>query len=129
PSISWYDGSAFARQGIVVVSLAYRLGRFGFFAHPALLAAHEGPVGNFGYMDQIAALQWVQTNIAAFSGDPQQVTLMGQSAGGASVLHLLTSPAVEGLFQRAVIMSGSGRSALVARAITGGTPGNPSADQ
>lgn len=129
PSISWYDGSAFARQGIVVVSLAYRLGRFGFFAHPALLAAHEGPVGNFGYMDQIAALQWVQTNIAAFSGDPQQVTLMGQSAGGASVLHLLTSPAVEGLFQRVVIMSGSGRRALVAHAITGGTPGSPSADQ
>nr|HMN29434.1 carboxylesterase family protein [Caldilineaceae bacterium] len=103
-SIPWYDGSAFARQGMVVISLNYRLGRLGFFAHPALLAAQEGPVGNFGFMDQIAALQWVQRNAAAFGGDPQQVTLVGQSAGGASVLALLTSPVTTGLFQQVVVL-------------------------
>lgn len=128
-SIPYYDGSAFARQGMVVVSFNYRLGRFGFFAHPALLAAQEGPVGNFGYMDQIAALQWVQTNIRAFGGDPQQVTLVGESAGGASVLTLLTSPAARGLFQRVMIMSGGGREALISRPMTGGSAEQPSADQ
>lgn len=128
-SIPYYDGSAFARQGIAVVSFNYRLGRFGFFAHPALLAAQEGPVGNFGYMDQIAALQWVQTNIGAFGGDPQQVTLVGESAGGASVLTLLTSPLTKGLFQRVMIMSGGGREALISRPMTGGGAQHPSADQ
>ncbi len=128
-SIPYYDGSAFARQGMVVVSFNYRLGRFGFFAHPALLAAKEGPVGNFGYMDQIAALKWVQTNIAAFGGDPEQVTLVGESAGGASVLTLLTSPVTKGLFHRAMIMSGGGRQALITRQMTGGTAERPSADQ
>ncbi|MFN8490245.1 MAG: carboxylesterase family protein [Caldilineaceae bacterium] len=128
-SIPYYDGSAFARQGIVVVSFNYRLGRFGFFAHPALLAAKEGQVGNFGYMDQIAALKWVQTNIGAFGGDPQQVTLVGESAGGASVLTLLTSPVTKGLFHRVMIMSGGGRQALITRQMTGGTAERPSADQ
>jgi para-nitrobenzyl esterase len=74
------EGSAFARQGMVVVSINYRLGRFGFFAHPALIAANEGPVGNFGYMDQIAALRSVQDNIAAFGGDPGKVTLESAAA-------------------------------------------------
>ncbi|MCE7988551.1 MAG: hypothetical protein DYG89_45920 [Caldilinea sp. CFX5] len=128
-SIPYYDGSAFARQGIVVVTFNYRLGRFGFFAHPALLAAQEGPVGNFGYMDQIAALQWIQSNIAAFGGDPARVTLMGESAGGASVLTLLTSPMTKGLFHQAMIMSGGGRQALITRQMTGGTAEQPSADQ
>lgn len=91
-SILWYDGTAFAQQGIVVVSFNYRLGRLGFFAHPALLAANEGLVGNFGLMDQIAALRGVERNIAAFGGDPNAVTVVGESAGGASVLSLLTSP-------------------------------------
>jgi para-nitrobenzyl esterase len=127
-SIAYYDGSAFARKGIVVVSFNYRLGRLGFFAHPALLAAGEGPVGNFGFMDQIAALRWVQANIGAFGGDPQQVTLVGESAGGASVLTLLTSPAAAGLFQRAMIMSGGGREALLSRRMTGGSLFHPSAD-
>jgi para-nitrobenzyl esterase len=122
------DGSGLARQGMVVVSINYRLGRFGFFAHPALLAAHEGPVGNFGYMDQIAALRWVRDNIAAFGGDPGKVTLVGESAGGASVLHLLTSPAAKGLFHRAIVMSGGGRRAVAERAMTGGTAETPSAD-
>jgi para-nitrobenzyl esterase len=122
------DGSALARQGMVVVTINYRLGRFGFFAHPALIAADEGPVGNFGYMDQIAALRWVQDNSAAFGGDPGRVTLVGESAGGASVLHMLTSPATDGLFHGAIVMSGGGRKALAERSMTGGTPAAPSAD-
>ena len=128
-SIPWYDGSEFARDGVVVVSLNYRLGRLGFFAHPALLATGERPTGNFGYLDQIAALRWVQHNIAAFGGDPQRVTLMGQSAGGASVLALLTSPAAQGLFQQVVVLSGGGRDGLLSKPMTNGTAEHPSADQ
>jgi para-nitrobenzyl esterase len=125
-----FDGSSFARQGIVLVSFNYRLGRFGFFSHPALVAAKEGPVGNFGYMDQLAALKWVQRNIAAFGGDPNQVTIFGESAGGSSVIHLLTSPVAEGLFHRAIVLSGGGRSALLGgRKLSGGTNSEPSADQ
>jgi para-nitrobenzyl esterase len=108
-SASIYDGTSFAKKGLVFVSLNYRLGRFGFFAHPALTAAKEGPLGNYAMMDQIAALQWVRKNIAAFGGDPQQVTVMGESAGGISVLGLMTSQADQKLFQRAVVMSGGGR--------------------
>jgi para-nitrobenzyl esterase len=122
------DGSALARQGMVVVTINYRLGRFGFFAHPALFAAHEGPVGNFGYMDQIAALQWIQHNISAFGGNPGMVTLVGESAGGASVLHLLTSPAAAGLFHRTIVMSGGGRRALAERKMNEGSAEKPSAD-
>ena len=128
-SIPFYDGSAFARRGIVVVSFNYRLGRLGFFAHPALAAAREGVVGNFGYMDQIAALKWVQTHIGAFGGDPQKVTLVGESAGGASVLTLVTSPLAKDLFQQAMVMSGGGRQPLITRPMTGGTAQAPSADQ
>lgn len=106
-----YDGSAFARSGVVLVSLNYRLGRFGFFAHPALTAeAGDRPTGNFGFMDQVAALRWVRRNIAAFGGDPDNVTLFGESAGGRSVHVLLTAPAAKGLFNKAIIMSGGGRS-------------------
>jgi para-nitrobenzyl esterase len=104
-----YDGSAFARRGLVFVSLNYRLGRFGFFAHPALTAAHEGPLGNYGLLDQIAALRWVQRNIARFGGDPARVTLIGESAGGVSVLDLMASPMAKGLFRQTVVMSGGGR--------------------
>jgi para-nitrobenzyl esterase len=105
-----YDGSHFASSGVIFVSLNYRLGRFGFFAHPALtLEAGNDPVGNYGYMDQIAALQWVQRNIAAFGGDPSKVTIFGESAGGSSVQMLLSSPAAQGLFARAIVQSGGGR--------------------
>lgn len=106
-----YDGSAFAKSGVVLVSLNYRLGRFGFFAHPALTAeAGTEPTGNFGFMDQVAALKWVRRNIAAFGGDPANVTLFGESAGGRSVHVLLAAPAAKGLFDKALIMSGGGRS-------------------
>ncbi|MFV3130836.1 carboxylesterase/lipase family protein [Niveispirillum sp. KHB5.9] len=105
-----YDGSAFARSGVILVSLNYRLGRFGFFAHPALTAeAAPAPTGNFGFMDQVAALQWVRRNIAGFGGDPANVTLFGESAGGRSVHVLLSVPAAAGLFDKAIIMSGGGR--------------------
>lgn len=115
-SAPWYDGTAFARQGIVVVSCNYRLGRIGFFAPSALVHSTDGPYANYGYLDQIAVLRWVQENISGFGGDPHRVTLMGESAGGASVVHLLTSPLVEdGLFQQAVILSGGGRLALLDR--------------
>lgn len=103
-----YAGTALARQGIMVVSFNYRLGRFGTFAHPALTKADadKGMQANYGYMDQIAALRWVQANIAAFGGDPANVTIIGESAGGMSVHALLTSPMARGLFQKAVIQSG-----------------------
>ena len=102
-----YDGEALAARGVVVVTFNYRVGVFGFFAHPGLTAeaGHEAS-GNYGLLDQIAALGWVQRNIAAFGGDPQNVTVAGQSAGAGSV-HLLTaSPLARGLFQRAIAQSG-----------------------
>lgn len=105
-----YQGDAFARQGVVFVSINYRLGRFGFFAHPALTAEHPDELkGNYAYMDQLAALKWVQRNIAAFGGDPKMVTLFGESAGGFSVHTMVASPLARGLFQRAIVESGGGR--------------------
>ena len=108
-----YDGSALARRGVVVVTINYRLGRFGFFAHPALTAenADGGRLGNYGLMDQIAALQWVQKNIAAFGGDPKKVTVFGESAGAVAVQMLTTTQAAKGLFVRAVSESGGGTAA------------------
>ena len=115
-----YDGSGFARDGVVLVSLNYRLGNFGFFAFPAL-GRTGAAQGDFGIMDQIAALRWVRRNIAAFGGDPHNVTLFGESAGGASVNTLLISPAARGLFQKAIIESGGGAGWLAPeRPLTGG---------
>jgi para-nitrobenzyl esterase len=94
------DGTNFAKQGVVHVSLNYRLGRAGWFAHPAL--TKEGPTGNYGMMDQIAALKWVQANIASFGGDPKNVTIYGESAGGISVLYLMLSPDAKGLFSKVI---------------------------
>ena len=103
-----YSGANMARQGVVFMSFNYRLGRFGTFAHPQL--SHEnadgGLLGNYGAMDQLAALKWVQRNIGAFGGDPGNVTIIGESAGGMSIITLLTSPLTDGLFARAVVMSG-----------------------
>ena len=103
-----YSGTNLAKQGVLVFSANYRVGRFGTFAHPQLTKenADHGRLGNYGYMDQIAALNWVHNNIAAFGGDPDNVTLIGESAGGMSVLTLVTSPLARGLFHRAVVMSG-----------------------
>ncbi len=101
-----YDGAHMARHGVIVVTLNYRLGVFGFFSHPDLAA--EGKVdGNQGLLDQVAALKWVKRNIAAFGGDPDRVTLFGESAGSESVAILTTSPLARGLFQRAIGESGN----------------------
>jgi para-nitrobenzyl esterase len=105
-----YNGTELARQGVVVVSINYRLGRFGFFAHPALTKeSPDGPLGNYAFMDQIAALQWVKRNITVFGGDPANVTIFGESAGGGSVINLMISPAAQGLFQKAISQSGIAR--------------------
>lgn len=103
-----YDGEAMAKEGIVFVSINYRVGIFGFFAHPALTS--EAPYhasGNYGLLDQIAALKWVQHNIAAFGGDPDNVTIAGQSAGSMSVNALVASPLAKGLFNKAIAESGA----------------------
>lgn len=102
-----YDGSKLAASGVVVVTINYRLGALGFLAHPALASRPGGPAGNYGWMDQQAALRWVQRNIEAFGGDPHNVTIAGQSAGGLSVLAHLVSTGSRGLFQRAIVESGA----------------------
>jgi para-nitrobenzyl esterase len=105
-SLPAYDGEALARQGVVVVTFNYRVGVLGFLAHPELSAESRHHVsGNYGLLDQIAALQWVKRNIAAFGGDPKQVTIFGESAGGSSVCFLMVSPLGRGLFQRAISQS------------------------
>lgn len=104
------NGEKFAREGVILVSFNYRLGRFGFFAHPALTAeSGNEATGNWGLMDQVAALKWVHANIEKFGGDPKRVTLFGQSAGGASVAQLMLDPQVRGMFSGAVIQSSGGR--------------------
>ena len=105
-----YNGTQFARDGVVLVSFNYRLGNFGFFAFPALTRQVRGQLlGDYAFMDQLAALRWVQRNIRAFGGDSHNVTVFGESAGGMSVNNLLISPLAKGLFQRAIIESGGGR--------------------
>lgn len=124
-----YSGAQFAKQGVAFVSFNYRLGRFGFFGFPALTTEFPDELkGNYGYMDQLAALQWVQRNIAAFGGDPGNVTVFGESAGGGSVHMLLTSPLARGLFHKAIVQSGGGRGNLMGeRGLTESKPGLPSA--
>jgi para-nitrobenzyl esterase len=109
------DGGRLARKGVVVVGVNYRLGVFGFFAHPALTKeSGRGASGNYGLMDQVAALQWVRDNIAGFGGDPGNVTIFGESAGSFAVSALMASPLARDLFQRAIGESGAylGRHAL-----------------
>jgi para-nitrobenzyl esterase len=102
-----YDGESLARQGVIVVTINYRLGVFGFLCHPELSAeSARRSCGNYGLLDQIAALTWVKQNIAAFGGDPDQITIGGQSAGASSVHYLTLSPLARGLFQRAIAQSG-----------------------
>ncbi len=101
-----YDGAALAARGMVVVSINYRLGVFGYLAHPELSAeSAHGVSGNYGLLDQIAALEWVKRNIAAVGGDPDNVTIAGESAGALSVLYLMAAPAARGLFARAIAQS------------------------
>ena len=108
-SFPYYDGTGLAQHGVVVVSFNYRLGWLGFFDHPALAKENAGDaVGNYGLMDQIAALKWVRDNIAAFGGDPANVTIFGELAGGISVNDLMASPAARGLFEKAIAESGVG---------------------
>jgi len=103
-----YDGARLASRGVVLVSINYRVGPLGFFAHPALSAESEcGSSGNYGLMDQVAALEWVRDNIAAFGGDPACVTVFGESSGALDLLHLMTAPRARGLFHRAIGQSGA----------------------
>jgi para-nitrobenzyl esterase len=107
-------GHEFTKQGVILVNINYRLGRLGYFAHPAL--SKEFPEefkGNYGYMDQIAALKWIQKNITAFGGDPQNVTIFGFSAGGVSVHSLLSIPAAKGLFHKVIGHSSGGRDGVL----------------
>ena len=111
---SGHSGNQFAKQGVILITINYRLGRLGHFAFPALSKEHpEEPKGSYAFMDQIAALKWVQQNIAAFGGDPKNVTIFGFSAGGVSVHSLLTIPAAKGLFQKAISHSGGGRDGVL----------------
>lgn len=104
-----YDSTSFANRGVVLVTINYRLGLYGFFAHPELAAEDvNGSTGNYGMLDQIAALRWVKENISAFGGDPNNVTIFGESAGAHSVGQLMASPLARGLFHKAIAQSGSG---------------------
>lgn len=108
------SGDGFAKKGVVLVSINYRLGRLGHFAFPVLSKEHpEEPKGSYAFMDQIAALKWVQQNIAAFGGDPKNVTIFGFSAGGVSIHSLLTIPTAKGLFQKAIGHSSGGRDGVL----------------
>ncbi len=104
-----YNGEAFAKHGVIVVTINYRLGPLGYFAHPALTKAAKPDewLGSYGLMDAVAALQWTQRNIAKFGGDPQNVTVFGQSAGGGMVMGLLSTPSAKGLFAKAGVQSGA----------------------
>lgn len=122
-----YDGTALARRGVVLVTINYRLGPLGFLAHPALSKeSRYNASGNYGLMDQIAALRWVQRNIEAFGGDPNRVTIFGESAGGGSVFALMASPLASGLFHRAIAQSGP---ALNFPHLTASPYGMPSAEE
>ncbi|HEX4181313.1 MAG TPA: carboxylesterase family protein [Caulobacteraceae bacterium] len=140
-SVASYNGDSFAADGVIVVTVNYRLGALGFFAHPALTKAArpDEPLGSYALMDQIAALKWVRKNIAAFGGDPANVTLAGESAGGQDILTLLATPSAKGLFARMMVESGGGwsrRTTLakaeaegVALATKLGAPTDPTPDQ
>ncbi|WBO21954.1 carboxylesterase/lipase family protein [Sphingomonas abietis] len=106
-SLPIYDGRALARQGVVIVTINYRLGRFGTYANPSLSAEQRGgTLANYGMMDQIAALRWIRANAASLGGDPDNVTIFGESAGASSVNFLMTSPLARGLFAKAISESG-----------------------
>ncbi|MFC1495718.1 carboxylesterase family protein, partial [Thermodesulfobacteriota bacterium] len=105
-STPMYDGTGFAKKGVVFVSVAYRLGPFGFLAHPELSSESGHGSGTYGMLDMIEGLKWVRENVAEFGGDPSNVTVFGHSAGGAAVSLLAATPLTKGLFNRAICMSG-----------------------
>lgn len=115
-----FDGERLARRGIVVVAVNYRLNVFGFLAHPEITKEAPDAPGNFGLLDQHEGLKWVHENIAAFGGDPENVTLAGQSAGGGSTMHQITTQKNKGLIHKAVIMSG-----MISSPYAPGGIGNP----
>ena len=107
-------GDAFAKQGVILTTINYRLGRLGHFAFPALSEDHPDEMkGSYAYMDQIAALQWIHDNISEFGGDPDNVTIFGFSAGGVAVHSLMSIPAANGLFHKAISESGGGRDGVL----------------
>lgn len=110
PSEMEFDGERIARRGVIVVTVNYRLNVFGFLAHPELTKEQPDAPANFGLLDQQAGIKWVIRNIKEFGGDPENITIAGQSAGGGSVMAQLTSPSGKGLFQKAIVMSGIIRS-------------------
>ena len=117
-----FDGTSLANKGVVLVTINYRLGPFGFLAHPALTAeSPHAASGNYGLLDKVAALEWVRDNIAAFGGDPGNVTIFGQSAGSWSVCYLMASPLASGLFHKAIGHSGG--------CFRGGRPDLPAAHE
>jgi para-nitrobenzyl esterase len=117
-----FDGKVWAEKGVVLVTINYRLGIFGFLAHPLLSAESPHHVsGNYGILDQIAALKWIHENIAAFGGDPDDITILGQSAGAGSVKTLVSSPLTDGLIQKAIIQSGGGVNLMPAQAQPAGS--------
>lgn len=114
-----YSGQVLASRGVIYIAINYRLGIFGFLAHPEMTSesGHKAS-GNWGFLDQVAGLQWVHRNVAAFGGDPSNVTILGQSAGSASINYLQASPLAKGLFARVIGMSGS----TLAGGMGGSTP-------
>lgn len=108
------EGTELAKQGVILITINYRLGRLGHFAFPALSVEHpEEPKGSYAYMDQIAALKWIRENVSVFGGDPENVTIFGFSAGGVSVHSLMTIPDAKGLFHKAISESGGGRDGVL----------------
>ena len=109
-----FSGDAYAKKGVILVTINYRLGMCGFLAHPLLTAENDGKgSGNYGLFDQLAALKWVKRNISAFGGNPDNITVMGQSAGAGSVQALISSPLTKELIQRAIIQSGGGLGGII----------------
>ena len=107
-------GNSFAKQGVILVTINYRLGRLGFFAFPALSNEYSDEFkGNYAFMDQISALEWIQKNIEAFGGNPKNITIFGESAGGVAVHSLITIPAAKGLFHKAILESSGGRDGIL----------------
>ncbi len=107
--LNCYDGEAMAKRGVIVITVSHRLNSFGFLAHPWLSAeSPDGVSGNYGLWDLVASLHWVRENVAAFGGDPERVTIFGQSGGGEKVRFLLAAPAARGLFSQAIMQSGGG---------------------